>query len=113
MEENIVIKEDTLIIRLPAEVDQYQTEKIRIRADELLRAPVIENVVFDFEKTEFMDSSGIGLIAGRLEKTACFGGKMMIINASARVKKILEMSGLGCLITDGNRMDKGVISYEK
>ena len=113
MEENILIKEESLLIGLPAEVDQYQTEKIRVRADELLKDPVVETVVFDFAKTEFMDSSGIGLIAGRFEKAACFGGNVRIVNASARRKKSLEMSGLGCLIADRNRMDKGALSYEK
>jgi len=52
------------------------------------------NVVFDFEGTKFMDSSGIGIILGRYKKIACFGGKVFAINADSRIRHLLMISGL-------------------
>ena len=37
----------------------------------------VGNVVFDFESTRFMDSSGIGIIIGRYKKISYFGGKVL------------------------------------
>ena len=54
----------------------------------------VGNVVFDFERTTFMDSSGIGIIVGRYKKISCFGGKVFAINADNRIRRILLLSGL-------------------
>ena len=54
----------------------------------------VSNVVFDFEDTRFMDSSGIGIIMGRYKKIACFGGKVFAIHADHRIRRLLMISGL-------------------
>ena len=41
-----------------------------------------------------MDSSGIGIIAGRYKKVRVFGGQVYIVNAKSQVKRILLLSGL-------------------
>ena len=48
--------------------------------------------------TKFMDSSGIGVLAGRYRKISCFGGKVYVIHANRRIRKILEMSGIGDIV---------------
>ena len=53
-----------------------------------------ENVVFDFEDTRFMDSSGIGIIMGRYRKISCFGGHVYAIHADRQIQRIFRMSGL-------------------
>ena len=55
-------------------------------------------MVFDFEATRFMDSSGIGIIMGRYKKIACFGGKVFAIHADRQIKRILYMSGMHKII---------------
>ena len=51
-------------------------------------------MLFDFEKTRFMDSSGIGIIMGRYKKISCFGGKVYAIHTDRQVKRILYLAGL-------------------
>lgn len=58
----------------------------------------VSDVVFDFSDTKFMDSSGIGVLAGRYRKISCFGGKVYVIHADERIRKILHMSGLTDLV---------------
>ena len=58
----------------------------------------VSHIVFDFSDTEFMDSSGIGVLAGRYRKISCFGGKVYVIHANRRIRKILEMSGIGDIV---------------
>lgn len=94
MDEHMYIMENYLMIPMPEEVDHYVAEKIRKQADLFLQNEKVEHVVFDFAKTVFMDSSGIGVIAGRYQKIACFGGRVMAVHVSGRIRRILYMSGL-------------------
>ncbi len=93
MEEFKVI-DNYLMIRLPDEIDHHKSVGISTKADRYIMNKKVGNVVFDFERTTFMDSSGIGIILGRYKKIACFGGKVYAINADNRIRRILLLSGL-------------------
>ena len=58
----------------------------------------IKNIIFNFRNINFMDSSGIGVIIGRYKKISNDGGKVMIINANDRIKKIFNLSGMNKII---------------
>ncbi|MCR5754750.1 MAG: anti-sigma factor antagonist [Acetatifactor sp.] len=93
MEEFQVI-DNCLMIKLPEEVDHHRADYICRNADRLLIRDDVMHVVFDFEETKFMDSSGIGIIMGRYRKISCFGGRVYAIHADERIQKILKLSGL-------------------
>jgi len=93
MEEFQVI-DNCLMIKLPEEVDHHRADYICRNADKYLMQEEVEHVVFDFEDTKFMDSSGIGIIMGRYRKISCFGGRVFAIHADARIQRILKLSGL-------------------
>ncbi|MDD7738485.1 MAG: anti-sigma factor antagonist [Fusicatenibacter sp.] len=94
MEDICKRKGTVLIIRLPAELDHPVSEQIRLESDEIMEEHNILQIDFDFRKTTFMDSSGIGLIMGRFRRIAPIGGKVRIIHAGERMQKILAMSGV-------------------
>ena len=58
----------------------------------------IREVVMDFSGTDFMDSSGIGMMMGRYRAVQRNGGHMRAEHVNDRVKKILDMAGIGKLI---------------
>lgn len=98
------IRENCLLIKLPQEVDHHNAKEIRKYADYYLEDERVEQIVFDFGDTIFMDSSGIGLVAGRNEKIRYLGGRTIIANANARIKKMLKIAGLQekiCIMEDG------------
>lgn len=98
VEEKFQIVDNYLIVKVPEELDHHQSVMVRQNADKYLLDERVEHLVFDFEKTRFMDSSGIGMIVGRYKKVSCFGGKILIANAGERIKKILSLSGLEGMI---------------
>ena len=55
----------TLVIHLPREIDHHNCKKLKIETDLLLEENYIRRIVFDFSHTQFMDSSGIGVVLGR------------------------------------------------
>ena len=92
--EDFQIIDNCLMVKLPQEVDHHKSSYICEKADSYILQEEVENVVFDFEETRFMDSSGVGIIMGRYKKIACFGGKVYAINADNRIRRILLLSGL-------------------
>lgn len=98
LEERFQIVDNYLVVKVPKELDHHQAAYVRQYVDKYLLDESIEHIVFDFEHTQFMDSSGIGMIVGRYKKVSCFGGKILIANAGERVRKILLLSGLADMI---------------
>ena len=56
------VQENCLTIYLPREVDHHNAEEIKAEADAVIDRNHIRYVIFDFDRTDFMDSSGIGII---------------------------------------------------
>ena len=98
MAEDFQVIDNCLMIRLPEEVDHHQAGYISENADRHLMREDVRNVVFDFENTRFMDSSGIGIIMGRYRKISCFGGKVYAIHADRQIRRILTVSGLNRIV---------------
>lgn len=97
MEEFQVI-DNCLMVRLPREVDHHRAGYICENADRYIVREEVSNVVFDFEDTRFMDSSGIGIIMGRYRKIACFGGRVYAIHADRQIRRIFSISGLNKIV---------------
>ena len=85
---------EELMIRISGEIDHHSAGKIREIIDRdvfFYRAP---RVILDLSAIDFMDSSGLGLIVGRVVSAREIGGTVEVVGASARIERILEMAGL-------------------
>ena len=65
-------EDNVLIVTLPEEIDHHKTSELAEQIDETLLNGTADKVIFDFAKTRFMDSSGIGLLVGRYRKVHSF-----------------------------------------
>lgn len=84
----------TLVVKPDGELDHHSAKEVREMIDREIHLRKIKNLILDFNKVSFMDSSGIGVIAGRYKIINSLGGKTMLIRANEQVDKILEVSGL-------------------
>ena len=88
------IIKDTVRVKLPNELDHYNTVEIRKEIDTCIYNGTAKNVEFDFTDTKFMDSSGIGLIVGRYKLIKPLGGKIILTGVKDNVERIVKISGL-------------------
>ena len=88
------VQENCLTIYLPREVDHHNAEEIKAEADAVIDRNHIKYVIFDFDRTDFMDSSGIGAIMGRYRMIQLINGEVWAVHTNARIKKILTLSGM-------------------
>lgn len=91
-------KRGSLTILMPKELDHHQAGRLRTEIDVLIDAYHIRHLIFDFKETEFMDSSGIGVVIGRCRNLSFEGGDVTARNLSERVDKIFAVSGLKKII---------------
>ena len=84
----------TLVVKLDGELDHHTAKEVRDKVDNEINLRNIKNLIFDFNKVSFMDSSGIGVIVGRYKIINSLGGRTMIIRANKQVNKILDISGI-------------------
>ena len=93
------VQENCLPNYLPREVDHHNAEEMKREADAVIDRNHIKYIIFDFEKTDFMDSSGIGILIGRKKTMDMHAGKVTAVNLGERVYKIFEKSGLFQIIS--------------
>ena len=74
MECHYELNEGCLTISMPKELDHHSAEQLRMEADLLIDSYRVRSLVFDFSGTEFMDSSGIGVLIGRCRNMNYCGG---------------------------------------
>lgn len=95
----ISLDQKNLVIEfMVTELDHHIANELREEIDDILMSKSIKNIIFNFRNINFMDSSGIGVIIGRYKKISNDGGKVMIINANNRIKKIFNLSGMNKII---------------
>jgi stage II sporulation protein AA (anti-sigma F factor antagonist) len=79
------VRGDNLFIYLPEELDHHNAKIISNQ---------IKNIVFNFSNTNFMDSSGVGVIMGRYKLIKPRGGNVTVTNINKAIDRILTISGL-------------------
>ena len=98
------VQENCLTIYLPREVDHHNADEIRKEADAVISRNHIRYVIFDFDRTDFMDSSGIGIIMGRYKTVSLIGGEVWAVhtNETGRFLHFQEQQRL-CRFMRGKR----------
>ena len=103
---NYKVRGTVLYAFMPKEVDHHSSLEMK---DGITKARIcrpVTSLVFDFAKTDFMDSAGIGMLLGRYKEMSAIGGEVFVRNTSPRVKRILEMSGIYRIIRDWDKKDE-------
>jgi len=89
---------DRLEIILLGEIDHHNAVALRREADGLITKHCPKTVLLNLEKIDFMDSSGLGFIMGRMSLAEKNGGKLIIKKPSRSVQKICRLAGLERLV---------------
>ena len=88
----------TLIISPDGELDHHNAASVREEIDKKLSSSKAKNLVFNLNKLQFMDSSGLGVLIGRYKAVSAVGGKAAIISPSVTAKRLITLAGLHKII---------------
>lgn len=102
-----------LVIKLMEELDHHNALTIREQSDKLISGKNIKDIIFDFTGSDFMDSSGIGVIMGRYKKIIFTGGKVAVTGVNQSVDRIFRLSGLYKIIHKFNTIEEAVEEFNR
>ena len=94
MNEMFQLEGTTLRIILPQELDHPMADLIRKGTEMIAGRTYIRTIVFDFSETEFMDSSGIGLLMGRYRALGMRKDCIQAVGVNGHIWHLLRLSGL-------------------
>lgn len=92
------VRGENLLIFLPEELDHHNSKIITEQSDWYIISNKIKNIIFNFKRTNFMDSSGIGVIMGRYKLIKSLGGEITVTNINQSIDRIFTISGLYKLV---------------
>ena len=81
------------IVHVAGEIDVYTAPLLREVLDKQVAAGRTDLVV-DLEKVTFMDSTGLGVLVGRLKLVRGQNGTLRIVSAQERILKVFKITGL-------------------
>lgn len=103
-------KGTTLVIRIMEDMDHHSAQYLRQKIDSEIMKSTVKNIIFDFSKVNFMDSSGIGIVVGRYKNVQKLNGRVAIVNANPKIMQIFEMSGVLKIIPAYSDLDDAISS---
>lgn len=107
----IIKKHHLIVVSFIGDVDSSNVKVYRKKISDVIEKSK-EDVVFDFSKTSFIDSSGIGLILGRYNQLKFEHRTLMIVGLNPVAYRLFELTGLFLIIpyfSSLNDIKEGVV----
>jgi len=101
------VRDGLYVISLSGEVDLYTAPEFK---QELLDAigKGAKEVVVDFSKTTFIDSTTLGVLVGGVKRLRTNDGQLSLVCSDRNITKIFEITGLDRVFTIHGTRDEAV-----
>ena len=93
------IKGEVMVVHISGEIDHHSAVSVRTAIDEEITVKRPKKVLLELSSVDFMDSSGLGLIMGRLALMNRYGGSLALLDPSAAVLKIVKLAGMERMVS--------------
>lgn len=87
-----------LVVAIGGDVDHHTADDIKTAIDSAYARVNAKDMVLDFSRVTFMDSSGIGMIIGRYKSVRQRGGALSVAGVNGDINRIFQLSGLPKII---------------
>ncbi|HYN75778.1 MAG TPA: anti-sigma factor antagonist [Candidatus Limnocylindria bacterium] len=84
---------DRTVVEVGGEIDVYTAPQLRERVVELVDAGQVD-LVLDLTGVDFLDSTGLGVLVGALNRVRAQDGSLALVLTQERILKIFEITGL-------------------
>jgi len=92
------VDDSTYVIALSGEVDLYTAPEFKQQLLEVI-AHGGKDVVVDFTKTTFIDSTTLGVLVGGVKRLRAQDGRLSLVCSDRNITKIFEITGLDRVFT--------------
>lgn len=89
---------DVVLVTIRGDVDVYTAPALREHLDRLI-ATGHRHLVLDLEQVPFMDSTGLGVLVGRLKLVRLQRGSLRVVCTVARILRVFDITGLNQVLS--------------
>ena len=86
-------KEDVWDIGLSGEIDIYNADELKSAINRLIGEKE-KSIVFNCDELNYIDSTGLGVLAAAANRIKDYDGKVRIINLKPHIGKVFYLTGL-------------------
>ena len=95
------------VVHVAGEIDVSSADRVREQVSVLVSQGRTDLVV-DLSDVGFMDSTGLGLLVGVLKRVRTAGGRLVLVVAPDKLRKVFELTGLTQLFTIHDSLDEAL-----
>lgn len=103
----IIATQQRVTAFLEGEIDHHTATTLRMEIDEAIQIYKPKVLKLDYGDVSFMDSSGVGLVMGRVRTMSPFGGKIIVSNLSPQTYRVMRLAGLEKIATISKKEEVG------
>lgn len=104
--EDQLINENKYFLKVSGEIDAYTAPKLKEKLLPLTEQTGI-TIVMDLEQTEYMDSTGLGIIIAGYKSAYKNESYIQIQGMTPRVRRLFEITGVSDLLMDQQSLKEG------
>jgi anti-sigma B factor antagonist len=101
------VGESTYVIALAGEVDLYTAPEFKQQLLDVI-AKGAKDVVVDFTRTTFIDSTTLGVLVGGVKRLRVQDGRLSLVCSDRNITKIFEITGLDRVFTIHSTRDEAL-----
>lgn len=103
-------REDVAIMTVSGEVDVYTAPQLRSALEERV-AEAQTRVVVDLQGVTFIDSTGLGVLVGRLKALRKVGGSLRVVCTDERILRLFGITGLDRVLPLHDSVDDALAAF--
>jgi anti-sigma B factor antagonist len=104
-------RDDVVIMTVSGEVDVYTAPQLRSALEERVAAEQIK-IVIDLQGVGFLDSTGLGVLVGRLKALRKIGGSLRVVCTDERILRLFAITGLDQVLPIHDTVDEALESVD-
>lgn len=86
-------RDDVVVVTVSGEVDVYTAAQLRSALEDQIVAGQ-NALVVDLQDVGFIDSTGLGVLVGRLKTVKATGGRLSVVCSNERILRLFGITGL-------------------
>ena len=102
------VDDSTYVIALTGEVDLYTAPEFKQQLLDVI-AKGARDVVVDFTRTTFIDSTTLGVLVGGVKRLRAQDGRLSLVCSDRNITKIFEITGLDRVFTIYPTRDEALV----
>jgi anti-sigma B factor antagonist len=101
------VDDSTYVIALAGEVDLYTAPEFKQQLLDVI-AKDAKDVIVDFSRTTFIDSTTLGVLVGGVKRLRAQDGRLSLVCSDRNITKIFEITGLDRVFTIHSTRDEAL-----